>query len=478
MFVRKTFTGLVAAVLAGSALSIGAAPASAAVDPDDTTFTPTTADLIGVGSDTSQKALKLLADSWNAQTPAPGFRIASFAATGGGTIPLPSGEVNRPNGSGSGKALLYGAGNNPDADFARSSSGPNTNEVNAGLQNFPFALDTLAMAVSNSVPSNAPTSLTPEQIVAIYEGDVTNWSEVGGSPGVIAPKTPQPGSGTRSFWDSQLKSMNDGTAVVYAASVVETQEHDDTDVKGDPNAIAPFSVGRAALLGSTLRIEQGWDANRALYNVVRGGDLANPAVQAAFGEDGFLCSTEARDEIEAGGFKQLATSDGGGVCGQATQVATSNFALNEAVVTTAGLTASSPKARTAKLVAAAAGSSSPQGSFSFFEGDTLLQGGVPLVSGQATYTVTGAAPVSHGLRAGEGQGQHRRSLPRQCRGGQARQGQDHRDPGRALRRRHRHREGEARQQDRRTGRPAGRRSDDQAGQAPEGQEQPEGHLPG
>lgn len=393
MSARTYVAGFLTAALTGSALMLGAGSASAVTDADDPSFTPVAGDLIGVGSDTSQHAVHLLAASYNATSPA--ARIASFAATGGGTIALPSGDINRPNGSGAGKALLYGAGNNLDVDFARSSSAISTTEAQNGLQAFPFALDTLAMAVSNSTPSHAPASLTPAQIVSIYKGDVTNWTQVGGTAGTIAPKIPQAGSGTRSFFESQLKSMNGGVAVTLAASVAEVQEHDDTLIKNNPDAIAPFSTGRAGLLGTTLRIETGWKADRALYNVVRGTDLGNAAVQAAFGENGFLCSTSGRDEIEAAGFKQLATPARGGVCGAATQSATSNFTLNEAVATATSLTGTSPKARQATLVASVTAPTAPAGTVDFFEGDTLLMGNVPLVSGAATYVVTGATPGTH-----------------------------------------------------------------------------------
>ncbi len=136
MFVRKSLTGVVTAALAGSTLVLAAGAAQAAVDVDDTTFTPVAADVIGVGSDTSQNALFRLANAYNAQTPAPAHRLASFAATSGGTITLPTAAIARPNGSGAGKALLYGAGNNTDIDFARSSSALNPTEISnepAGL---------------------------------------------------------------------------------------------------------------------------------------------------------------------------------------------------------------------------------------------------------------------------------------------------------------------------------------------------------
>lgn len=386
MSVRKSLAGLAAATLTGSVLVLSATPAFAA-DPDDTTFTPVAADLVGVGSDTSQRALKLLADNYNAGSPA--ARIASFAATGGGEITLPSGAIKRPNGSGAGKALLYGAGNNADIDFARSSSGPSTAEVQAGLQNFPFALDTLVMAVSGSAASNAPASLTKDQIVDIYDGTVTNWSQVGGKDGLIKPLIPQAGSGTRSFFTSQLQAANGGVAVTLAKSVAEVQEHDDTAIKNDPNAVAPFSEGRAGLLGRTLRLQTGFRADRALYNVVRGTDLAKAAVQGVFGEKGFLCSTDARELIEEAGFKQLATSDRGGVCGVATQSSTSNFTLNESVETRLALSGSSTKAGSATLVAQVSGATAPQGTVTFTSGGRTLATGVPLVSGRATYTASG-----------------------------------------------------------------------------------------
>lgn len=393
MIVRKSFTGALLAAVAGSALVFSAGPASAA-DPDDTTFPPVSADVIGVGSDTSQHAMFLLANAFNAATPTPANRLATYAATGGGQITIPGGAIDRPNGSGAGKSTLYGAGENTNIDFARSSSGLNTAEVNAGLQQFPFALDTMQMAVSNTVPSHAPQTLTPAQIVSIYKGDVSNWSEVGGTAGVIKPKIPQAGSGTRSFFTSQLTAMNGGTPVTLAASVGETQEHDDTLVKNDPDAIAPFSVGRAELLGTTLRLTAGWKADRALYNVVRGADLAKPEILALFGSNGFVCSDDAAELIEDAGFAQLARPGDSGACGAATQSATTNFTLNEpvaAVPTTTTVTVTSPAARSAKVVAKVAGSSVPQGTVTFYQGQTALST-ANLVGGQATLTKSGLAP--------------------------------------------------------------------------------------
>ncbi len=103
--------------------------------------------------------------------------------------------------------------------------------------------------------------------------------------------------------------------------------------------------------------------------------------------------------IEEAGFQQLATPDNGGVCGQATQSASTNFTLNELVSTTTTLAGSSPKAKQAKLVANVSASTSPSGSVDFFEGDTEIASNVPLVSGSATFVAKGVAPGSHTFTA-------------------------------------------------------------------------------
>ncbi len=409
MYARKLLAGLATATLGVSVLGLSAGPASAAYTPhpDDPGFTPVAADLIGVGSDTTMGAMHLLGKAWNERTPAPAFRVASYAAVKapeGGTIPLPGGEITRPNGSGAGKNLLYGAGDNADVDFARSSSANSPTETQAGLQMFPFALDTLRMAVSNNVASNAPASLSPAQLVGIYKGDITNWSQVGGRPGTIEPKTPQPGSGTRQFWDAQLRAMNGGVPVTYGSKVQEVQEHDDLHIKNDANAVAPFSEGRAALLGTTLRLTSaaagsGWKADRAVYNVVRQADLGRSDIQALLGPTGFLCSAAALPLVERAGFRQLAAESRGGACGVATQEATSNFLLNEQVTTTTTVTVSSAAVRTARIAAAVTGSAAPSGTVSFYDGATLLRSGVALISGQATTTLTNVAPGARTYRA-------------------------------------------------------------------------------
>ena len=61
-------------------------------------------------------------------------------------------------------------------------------------------------------------------------------------------------------------------------------ENTDTVLASDPNAIAPFSVGKAnTLFPTTVHLEGGFNAQRALYNVVRGADVADATITGIFG---------------------------------------------------------------------------------------------------------------------------------------------------------------------------------------------------
>ncbi len=414
MRVRSILAGLATtAVTASAATMIVAAPASA-----DPASTPDANDLVGVGSDTTENAMDFVADGtgalpgYNAGKTAADALLASFDTVGSATIVLRSGSpaITRPVGSGAGKALLFGASNNPDVTYARSSSALSATEVAGSLKAFPFAVDTLGVAVSGSVASHAPAALTGAQIVDIYKGTTTNWSQVGGTAGTIKPYIPQAGSGTRSFFDAQLKALNGGVAVTYGVDVNDTM-HENTDdvLKNDADAIAPFSVGKQkTLFPTTVKMESlnngagGWSADRALYNVVRGTDLADvtvgPRLAAVFGETGFICSPAARGLIQSAGFQQLATAASGGVCGAATTDPTSNLTTNAQVSTSTALKATSVAAKKATLTAKVTASTAPLGSVDFFEGTTLIKAGVPLTSGQATLNVK-TTPGSHSYTA-------------------------------------------------------------------------------
>jgi hypothetical protein len=414
MTVRKYTAGLAVAALAASGLILATlAPATA--DPTNPVFTPSATDLVGVGSDTIEGVVNDLAQGnaggtgWNADAAHATERIASFDATpqpstivlrsaawNGNLNPL---SISRPNGSGQGKATLFGAGDNANVNFARSSSSLSaTNGEAAALTQFPFAVDGLKMAVSGNVASHAPASLAIADIVKIYDGTYQTWNQIpgnsGGSTAAIHPLIPQTGSGTRNFFLSELKAANGGVDVVLDPGVTDTQEHSPTDIQGDADAIAPFSTARAQTLASSgaIHLEDGYSARRAVYIVVRNADAG-----ALWATDmtGFFCSTAAKPIIEEDGFQQLATPANGGVCGVGVTTAVSNFTSNT-VTTTTTLAATSPHGHDAHLVATVGtgGQGVPDGDVDFFEGATNV-GSAIVAGGQATLDLTGVSVGDH-----------------------------------------------------------------------------------
>jgi ABC-type phosphate transport system substrate-binding protein len=385
MHARKLFAGLAATAVATSVLALTAAPAFAAytADPDDTVnHTPVAADLVGVGSDTIQGVDARLADAYNATNPT--SKVISYAATGTGDTPMDSGaNLARVVGSGNGKKLLFGGTNDTRVDFARSSAQQSDVETGAGLQSFPFAVDTLIMVTSGNVASHAPASLTVQQLLGIYQHTITDWSQVGGTAGTIKALLPGSGSGTLSFFTGQLTAANGGVPPTYASTTTVT-EHDPAPIQNDPDAIAPFSLAKkkTLLTPGAVTTEGGFSADRAVYNVVRGTDVAKPEVLAAFGTNGYWCSAAGKTVIEAQGFRQLFAPSKGGVCGQPTQNPTTNL-TTAAVPTTTTVTVTSASGASARIVAAVTGSTAPSGTVAFFEGATQLASGIPLTSGQA-----------------------------------------------------------------------------------------------
>lgn len=411
---RRRLSPVLTGSLALAALTL--VPLSSATA--DPTGTPAATDIVGAGSDTTMFAMDNAAYGTTIDgTFVPGYNQGKTSAllqtfdagpdySPNITPKVGAAETTRPNGSGDGKSRLYGTGNNPAFDFARSSSALSSAEVSAGLWAIPFAKDGLEMAV-DATSTNAPAAVTPQQLVSIYQGQTTNWKDLGGKDAPIHPLIPQSGSGTRSFFLAQLKAANNGVDITLdTTKVKETQEHSDTDIKADPDAIAPFSTGRARSF-STIKLladgaHGGFDATRAVYNVVRGADLNAPWFAPIFGTDGFLCSDAAKPLIYAGGLDQLQRPSGGaGVCGQPTQSATTDFAVNGAstkhATTTALAAAASAQKVTLKATVASDGIT-PVGSVTFKDG-TKTVGTVNLQGGVGLKTLTGVAPGSHSYKA-------------------------------------------------------------------------------
>lgn len=100
-----------------------------------------------------------------------------------------------PTGSGSGiTAVSEGR-----CDIGLSSRGLKDAEKAAGLTETILAYDGIAVIAN---PENPVSDLTLEQISAIYTGEITNWSQVGGADAQIVLIGREAGSGTRDGFES------------------------------------------------------------------------------------------------------------------------------------------------------------------------------------------------------------------------------------------------------------------------------------
>jgi ABC-type phosphate transport system substrate-binding protein len=337
--------------------------------------------VIGVGSDTIQWVDDKLAADYDATNPTVDW--ANFDACLGNTTAGAPGLGDNPDGSGfpcgadhtgtkagvkrdegvvdaaaAGGALPSGSGDGRtllrtpadklfmDVAYARSSGPLNTADIDAGLKALPFAVDKIVVATHPGGP--APASLTGEQVLKIFNGTYTNWNQVGGSNAPIHPYIPKSGSSTRNAFLAFLAGLdgqseppgtdNDPASHAAAFSVwqgpgvtitnanwntgtANVEEHDPSVLIADPNAIEPFSYGRAQLANGqsqTVRIEGGWSADRELYHVVRSTDISGATttpfkygadgnvLENLFSPTGFVCSNAtAQADIANAGFWPL-----------------------------------------------------------------------------------------------------------------------------------------------------------------------------
>ncbi|MBP0038059.1 MAG: phosphate ABC transporter substrate-binding protein [Roseofilum sp. SID1] len=114
--------------------------------------------------------------------------------------------VTQANGSDKGiQGVLIG-----QLDVAAVSRPLSSQEMEEGLMAFAVARDQIAIAVSNSNPLSA--GLTAQQVKDIFQGKITNWSEVGGANRQIRVINRPTVSGTRqTFQELALQGENFGT---------------------------------------------------------------------------------------------------------------------------------------------------------------------------------------------------------------------------------------------------------------------------
>ncbi|WP_052708863.1 MULTISPECIES: substrate-binding domain-containing protein [unclassified Streptomyces] len=351
---RKT----AAKLLAAAAIATSVATVAAGTAVADPASLPAAQDIVGVGSDTTQAVLNQFSTDYNAFLGASSTlpRLYSWDATGTSPIVTKTGATtpfNRPNGSSAGISALD-ATSKTTVDFARSSRGPkNSTPTVPGDPTtdlfVAFAKDAVSVATTTT-GSNAPTNLSKNDLINIYNCTYTNWNQIPGytgAGGTIKAFLPQVGSGTRSFFLSALGLANGGACVLANPTVQENQGTD--TILNDPNAIVPYSAahyigqvynghssGSDAAGYLTIRSIDGISpvdgtnalaatfANtsfgRVVYNVVREAnwnatDTQGTALRAIFGTNGWVCkNATAAADIKSYGFRTLPV----GACGSTT----------------------------------------------------------------------------------------------------------------------------------------------------------------
>jgi ABC-type phosphate transport system substrate-binding protein len=283
--VRSTTTAKLGVAAIGAAVLAITATAPAHAD-----YAPGPSDIVGVGGDTPQFDLAFGADGDTLG--APGFnashpinRLVTFNATADGnarqayqngstlnapvplnpTITLRAGTspVQRPQSSGSAvTALLADTTATEKINFVFSASRPTAaQQSTAGTNGWGYLhvvqIGDDAVEVAGTSATNAPAGLSLADLLGIYKGTYTQWSDLpgnsGGSNDTIIPLIPPSSSSITKTFLADLKTANGGTAPSLSSAVKTVEQNDPGALlsAGTPaDAIVPFSSARLDLYTS------------------------------------------------------------------------------------------------------------------------------------------------------------------------------------------------------------------------------------
>ena len=154
-------------------------------------------------------------------------------------------------------------------------------------------------------PDTPVADLSLEQITAIYTGQITDWSEVGGEEGEIVLIGREAGSGTRDGFES-ITGTED--ACLYRQELTSTGDVI-TAVSQNPGAIGYASLSAVSDLVKAVTVDAvaaseetvldgSYRIQRPFVLVTRDGEELSPAAQAFFA---YVTSADASGIIAAAG---------------------------------------------------------------------------------------------------------------------------------------------------------------------------------
>ena len=185
-------------------------------------------------------------------------------------------------------------------DIGLSSRNLKDSEIEQGLTGTILAYDGIAVVIH---PENTVEDLTVEQIAAIYKGEITNWSEVGGIDAEIVCIGREASSGTRSGFE-EIVGVEDACA--YRQELSSTGDVI-TAVSQNPGAIGYASLASVKDTVKAISVNGVVPGDETVKNesyaiqrpflLVTKGELSETA-QAFFD---FITSEAAREVITAAG---------------------------------------------------------------------------------------------------------------------------------------------------------------------------------
>jgi phosphate transport system substrate-binding protein len=187
----------------------------------------------------------------------PVYNIPATVFTGNGHYDMPADGNNcpglhynsanqPPNGSSAGINALLNDGNGC-IDIARSSRGRSATDP-GNIDFYAFAIDGVSWAGFNG--GHQALNLSQAQLQGIYlctnggQPSITNWSQVGGTPGSIIRYLPQTGSGTLSFFETRILGLSSAQQGVLDDTSCTNRPIRIEENNGDQvvNAFRPFAV--------------------------------------------------------------------------------------------------------------------------------------------------------------------------------------------------------------------------------------------
>jgi phosphate transport system substrate-binding protein len=111
-------------------------------------------------------------------------------------------------------------------------------EKGMGLVVHVLAQDGIAIVVH---PDQTISDLTAAQVKEVFEGGITNWSDLGGADATITVVAREEGSGTRAAFEELV--LGDDPLITEDAILQPSNGAVRTTVAGDPNAIGFLSFG-------------------------------------------------------------------------------------------------------------------------------------------------------------------------------------------------------------------------------------------